>query len=46
MKTLNVPLKDNQLVWDNSWKIISTNKLEDNEFIINTFKELEDKKLI
>jgi hypothetical protein len=45
MNTLNVCQSDNELISDVSWEILLKNKLEDTEFVINSFKRL-NKKLI
>jgi hypothetical protein len=43
MNTLNVHQCDNELISIASWKIVTTDKLEDVEFITNTFKKLNNK---
>ena len=43
MNTLNVQQSDNQLISDLSWEMVCKNKLEDSEFLIETFKKLNNK---
>jgi len=43
MNTLNVYQRDNHLVSNISWEIVSKNKIEDIEFVTNQFKKLNEK---
>jgi hypothetical protein len=45
MNTLNIPQSDNELISDVSWEILLKNKLEDVEFVTNSYKVLNNKYL-